>query len=182
MGIRKRMEKSDFHRFYEAHADRVYRFVLFRVGMNKETAEDLTSEIFMKALAHFANYDPKKSSTAWIMTIARNHVINHYRDKKETVDIEEVAAEIMGSDARADVMIEDEQRCLSAAMQELEPKDRQLIEWKYLQGYRYNDIAALVGKTAGAVRIEAHRAIKKLKALFKQRYEPGHTTTEEVAP
>ena len=181
MGIVQGMEKSDFRRFYETHADRVYRFVLFRVGMNKETAEDLTSEIFMKALAHYANYDPAKSSTAWIMTIARNHVINHYRDKKETIDIEDVAMDLSGSDGRIDMVAEDEQRCLADAMNELEPKDRQLIEWKYLQGYRYNDIAVLMGKTAGAARIEAHRAIQKLKALFKKRYEPGHTTTEEMA-
>lgn len=181
MGKKDGMEKSDFHRFYETHAERVYRFILFRVGMNRETAEDLTSEIFMKALAHFAHYDPKRSSTAWIMTIARNHLINHYRDKKETIDIEDVALELVGSDARVDVVIDDERRCLVDAMNQLDVKDRQLIEWKYLQGYRYNDIAELLGKSAGAARIEAHRAIKKLKGLFAKRYGHDNTTTEEIA-
>jgi len=55
--------------------------------VNKEIAEDLTSEIFLKALKNFATYNPDISQVAWIMTIARNHVINHWRDQKEVIDV-----------------------------------------------------------------------------------------------
>lgn len=173
------MQKTDFRRFYEHHVDRVYRFILFRVGLRKEVAEDLTSEIFIKALDHYADYDPEKSQSAWIMTIARNHLINHYRDKKEQIDIDDVAFELMGTDGRVDVAVTDDHRCLYEALDELEKEERQIIELKYLQGYPYGEIAHLISKTAGAARIEAHRAMKKLKEIFHKKYALSDQTIKK---
>ena len=166
-----RMQKADFKGFYEKHIDRVYRFVYFRVKNNTEVAEDLTSEIFTKALKAFAKYDPEKSETAWIMTIARNHLINHWRDQKEQIDIEDVKYHLEGSDARIDEVIEDDKRRLYVSLNELSRKNRELVELKYIQGYRYKEIGEVLGKTAGAVRVESHRAMKKLKTIMKK-YEP----------
>ena len=154
--------KSDFHGFYDTHFERVYRFVFFRVRMNKEIAEDITSEIFLKALKHYAGYDPKQSHTAWIMTIARNTVINHYRDTKATTDIDELAFMLPGLDGREEVTLEDDQWRLCQAMKKLKPKDRRVIELKYIEGYRYKEIAEILGKSAGAARIEAHRDRKSV--------------------
>lgn len=167
------MQKADFRRFYEHHVDRVFRFILFRVGQNREVAEDLTSEVFIKALNSFEKYDPDKSQTAWIMTIARNHLINHYRDKKEQIDIDDVAFELVGTDGRHETVVTDDRRCLYEALEHLDQHERRLIELKYLEGFRYQEIAGLIGKTAGAARIEAHRAMKKLKEIFNKKYEAG---------
>ncbi len=134
-------------------------------------AEDLTSEIFMKALGAFAHYDPKKSQTAWIMTIARNHVINHWRDKKDTVDVDEIAFTLEGTDGRAEEEKKDEARILNDALGSLPAKDRRLIEMKHVLGYRYKEMADALQKTAGAVRIETHRAMKKLKKILDPTYE-----------
>ncbi len=166
------MQKSDFRRFYEHHVDRVYRFILFRVGMRKEVAEDLTSEIFIKALDHYADYDPDKSQSAWIMTIARNHMINHYRYKKEEIDIDELDFGLPGEDGRETAVVTEDRRHLYESLQQLDPGERQVIELKYLQGYPYGEIAQLIKKTAGAARIEAHRAMKKLKSIFYKKYAP----------
>ncbi|TAL19526.1 sigma-70 family RNA polymerase sigma factor, partial [Patescibacteria group bacterium] len=72
------MNPEKFRKFYETHFNKIYRFVLFRVG-NRELAEDLVSEIFVKALKAFPSYDESRSRSSWIFTIARNHLINHYR-------------------------------------------------------------------------------------------------------
>src|ERR1700722_12006351 len=90
----------DFETFYGEHVDRVYRFVFFRSGQNRALAEDLTGEIFLKALEHFDSYNPALSKTAWIRTIARNHLINFWRDRKQTIPLE---AEEPEADANADV-------------------------------------------------------------------------------
>lgn len=173
------MHKADFKAFYDRHFDRVYRFVYFRVRNNEEVAQDLTSEIFIKALKHFAKYDPERSESAWIMTIARNHVINHYRDQKQHVDLEDVKYSLEGSDGRKDEVIEDDKRILCEAMNQLSAKDREMIELKHLQGYRFKEIAEIVGKSPGACRIDAHRAMKKLKQLLNNSYDiPGETTKE----
>ncbi|MCH8049449.1 RNA polymerase sigma factor [Patescibacteria group bacterium] len=175
------MRKSDFTRFYDKHIDHVYRFIFFRVNHNRDIAEDLTSEIFMKVLQNFHSYDPKRSQTAWVMTIARNHLINHYRDRKEVIDVDEISFKLEGSDGREDIERLDDQATLQKAMSELDAKDRQLIELKYLQGYRYKEIAGIIGKSAGAVRVEAHRAMKKLKAKLEGKYEGRQNTTGEAA-
>lgn len=157
------MNKTDFKRFYKKHVDAVYRFVFFRVGMNKEVAEDLTSEIFMKALRAFAAYDPKKSESAWIHTIARNHLKNHYRDQKKTEDLDDFQIGYDGVKAEEEI---DEIRELKGQLAKLEKKDRRLLEMKYVQGYKYREIAEILKKSTGAVRVEAHRALKKLKQLY----------------
>ncbi|HLC69484.1 MAG TPA: sigma factor, partial [Patescibacteria group bacterium] len=77
-------DKKRFQQFYEANFDKVFRFVLFRVKGNREKAEDLVSEIFMKALEHFEDYDETRGKSAWLMMIARNHVISSWRDERIT--------------------------------------------------------------------------------------------------
>jgi len=171
------MQKSDFKRFYHKHFDRVYRFVLFRVNMNKEVAEDLTSEIFMKALEHFASYDPERSQTAWIMTIARNRVMNHWRDSKNHVDIDDLVFCLEGSDGSQDAESRDDIKQVQKALRTLDPKDRQLIEMKHLLGYRYKEMQEVLGTKAATLRVETHRAMKKLKELLTSVYEDDHPTT-----
>ena len=81
--------KKEFEKFYNSHVDKVYRFVFFRVNCNKELAQDLVSEIFIKAMEHFVDYDENLSKSAWIMTISKNHLANYWRDKKPTSEIPE---------------------------------------------------------------------------------------------
>lgn len=157
------MHKTDFKRFYQKHVDRVYRFVYYRVSMNRDVAEDLTSEIFMKALKAYVSYDPEKSESAWIHTIARNHLKNYYRDQKHTDEIDD---NIFGFDGNVKEAEYDEIRELTGNLAKLEKKDREILEMKYIQGYKFKEIAGILGKTTGSVRVEAHRAIKKLKALY----------------
>jgi len=78
------MKKGSFEAFYNKNLDRIYRYVFFRVGRNRDVCEDLVSEIFMKALKHFEKYDPDISESAWIYRIAHNHLANHFRDTKQS--------------------------------------------------------------------------------------------------
>jgi len=158
---------GDFAKFYDQHMDAVYRFVYFRVSNNRALAEDLTADIFTSALAAFESFDPSRGEKAWIMTIARNKVINHWRDKKEAVDIEDIAFSLEGENGLDNVESADDIRHLREAMAQLKPHERALIEQKYLLGYRYKEIAKNLEKQPGAVRVETYRAMKKLKELMK---------------
>lgn len=160
---------ADFGKFYDKHIDAVYRFVYFRVGQRREVAEDLTSEIFISALDAFDRFDPAKGEKAWIMTIARNKLINYWRDKKEQVDIDDIAFTLVGEEGMETAERRESVSELRDAMKELKPPERVLIEKKYLLGYRYKEIATEFGKTAGSVRVETHRAMKKLKGLLKKK-------------
>ena len=157
----------DFARFYDDHFDAVYRYVSFRVSHNRAVAEDLTADIFVSALAAFETFDPNLGAKAWIMTIARNKVINHWRDKKVTVDVDDVAMSLVGEDGRQASEVSDDLRYLHAALQALKPEDRSLIEHKYLLGYRYHEMAKASGKHPSSLRVDTFRAMKKLKALMR---------------
>lgn len=158
------MNRKHFTKFYDANVKRIYRYVYFRVGRNRDVAEDLTSEIFMKALEHFEDYDPKISESAWIYRIAHNKVLNHWRDCKATVDVNDgaVEAEIGGIDHRERL---NEQMDIAALLAKLTPEERELVTLKYLSGYKYSIMGEVLGKSADAVKIATHRAMQKLKAL-----------------
>ncbi len=158
---------KNFAKFYDQHFDAVYRFVYFRVSQNRAVAEDLTADIFISALEAFQRFNPDLGAKAWIMTIARNKVINYWRDKKDAVDIDDLAFSLEGDSGQASVELADDLRHLTNALHKLRPQERNLIEQRYLLGYRYSEVAIELQKTVGAVRVETHRAIKKLKALLK---------------
>lgn len=157
---------ENFAKFYDKHVDSVYRFVYFRVGQKREVAEDLTSDVFMSALEAFDRFDPAKGEKSWIMTIARNKLINHWRDRKENTDIDDVAFSLIGENGTETAERREENGVLKEALDRLKPQERELVEKKYLLGYRYNEMAKAIGKQVGATRVETHRAMKKLKGLL----------------
>jgi RNA polymerase sigma-70 factor (ECF subfamily) len=155
--------KSDFSNFYQLNIDRIYRYVYFRVGKNKELTEDLVSEIFLKALKHFEKYDENRSKSAWLYTISRNHLANHFRDKKETIDIDEIAYSLTGIDGnkvieKNEVILEVEK-----ALATLSTKDCRLVTLKHLEGYSYLEMAEILNKSPESLKVATHRAVKKLK-------------------
>jgi RNA polymerase sigma-70 factor, ECF subfamily len=158
----------DFTVFYDLHFEAVYRFVSFRVSHNRAVAEDLTSEIFISALAAFEDYDPNQGAKAWIMTIARHKLINYWRDKKDQVDIDDVAFCLEGTNGQVQVEIADDIRNLQAALQQLTANERILIEKKYLLGYRYHELSQELAKPAASLRVDTYRAMKKLTALMRR--------------
>lgn len=160
-------EKLDFLAFYRAHVERIYKFVYFRVGSNKEMAEDLVQDIFLKAYEAYDRYDPDKSLSAWIFTIARNTVINHYAKRKADVTLEEIeSAPIVSADARQEVMMKDDERRLAEALNKLDPEEARLIRMKHLEGWPYEDLAEVFEKTPATLRVQASRAMKKLRSLI----------------
>lgn len=177
------MLKKDFTKFYNQHLDKIYRFVFFRVGGRKELAEDLTSEIFIKALEHFNDFDESKSRFAWLYTIAHNHLANHFRDasrrveisieekaEKTEIDVEEtiefLSPELL-VDGFKEILRRDAERELWAILSQLTEEKKQLVTFKYLLGYSYKEIAEILGMSEVAAKVAAHRALNELKAKIK---------------
>lgn len=162
------MDRRHFEAFYHTHADHVFRFVLFRVAQDRERAKDLTQEIFLKAYQAFESYDPERGARAWIFTIARNHVYNAYAAEKRTTTLddaeEHVALRIDYVDHHQSA---EDERALLKALDQLPEADADLIRQKYLEGWSFEELAKPLGKTAGALRIQAMRTLKRLQSLLK---------------
>lgn len=172
------MSKEHFAKFYQQYLDKIYRFVLFRIGGRRELAEDLTSEIFLKALEHFESYSEEKSKAAWIFTIARNHLANYFRDtaKRVEVSLEEVdenlhlevesqkeVKSILLDDGFEQLLKKDAERELWQALRMIEEEKRRFVTLKHLIGYNYKEIGEILEMSPGAVKVATHRAMKELK-------------------
>lgn len=167
-GYVREMKREAFEGFYHAYVQRVYRFVFYRVGGRVEVAQDLTQEIFLKALEAFDRYDPAKSQAAWIYTIARNHLINQHAKQRSQVDMEEVLdSALVSEDGRELFLQADEDRRLLEGMQALEMEEARLIQMKYLEGWGFDELSEVFGKTSGALRVQAGRALKKLRQKLR---------------
>ena len=167
------MGKADFRRFYETHLPKIYRFVFFRVGANRALAEDLTSEIFIKALEHFDTYDERRSKSSWIFTIARNHLSNHYRSAGRVVtdeDFESLPGAADDLEERFAAGEEEAQIIRGIAM--LRPKDAELIRMKYLNELSYEEMASVLGRDKGALKVATFRAMQQLREVMRP-YAPA---------
>ena len=161
------MVKKDFEKFYQNNFDKVYRFVFFRTNYNKMLAEDLVSEIFIKALEHFENFDKDRGQSAWIFTIAKNHLANYWRDQKPTESLPEEDGEIVDKiwlkKALDNKNLDNSKWQIYELLAKLEPEEREIVTFHYLFGYSYLEISKIVGKTEVAVKVTSHRALKKMK-------------------
>ncbi len=177
------MKKPSFETFYRQNIDRIFRYVFFRVGQNRDVAEDLVSEVFMKALKNFDKYDPKISQSAWIYRITQNHLANYFRDKKPAADIEDVKFFLIGERGEEEMVKQEEARIVEQGLDHLSREERMIVTMKYIEGYSYKEMAEILDRTADALKVASHRAVKKLRTLIlpKHAYVSNQKTTEETS-
>lgn len=157
-------DQETFARLYDAYAERIYRYVYFRVA-DQEQAEDITSQVFLKAWEKLHTYQAGESPfMAWLYRIAHNAVIDHYRTKKVSISLEEVnPVEVSYADAvdeRLDLQVKSQK--LREALQELTEEQQQVLILKFVGGLSTSEIAQQLGKRQGAVRALQMRALQGL--------------------
>lgn len=165
---------QDFEAWFREHQSAVYRYVRFRVA-TRETAEDVTSEVFMKALRSLHRYDPNRAMPrTWLLRIARNAVTDHLRSLKRrgslhvSLDrIPDLVADVPSQEERV-VREERIQRLLNGS-QTLRKADQEILSLRYGAGLDNGEIAEHLGISNNAVAVRLHRALKRLKAAVDSR-------------
>jgi RNA polymerase sigma-70 factor, ECF subfamily len=157
-------DQETFAHLYDAYVERIYRYVYFRVA-DQEQAEDITSQVFLKAWEKLYTYQAGESPfMAWLYRIAHNAVIDHYRTKKVSISLEEVnPVEVSYADAvdeRLDLQVKSQK--LREALQELTEEQQQVLILKFVGGLSTSEIAQQLGKRQGAVRALQMRALQGL--------------------
>ncbi len=167
---RKLMDLKHFPDFYRVNVQRIHRFIYFRVRGDTDVAEDLTQDVFLKAFAAFESYDPNISSSSWIFTIARNHVINYMQKQHPGTSLDEIENTIWDR-IPWDKKMESrhDQKRLMEALRQLPEQDREIVRLKHIEGWTFNEIAEKMGKNAGALRVQSHRALRALRKIMKQK-------------
>ena len=149
-----------FGRIYDMYVDRIYRHIYYRVG-NVADAEDLTQQVFLKAWQAIDRY--KKTASpflAWLMTISHNLVIDFYRTKKDKIYLDaEVTADAPTSSPERVAETRFDQQQLRRAILQLHGDQQQVIMMRFVEGFEFKEIASLLGKSEGAIRVILHRAL-----------------------
>jgi RNA polymerase sigma-70 factor (ECF subfamily) len=167
VGLAKSGDGEAFAQLYEAYFDRVYRFIFFRVT-DGQVAEDLASQVFLKAWQNLHRYHPRGPFLAWLYAIARNTVIDNYRTRKPTVSLDE-AAPLAAPDEHLDdrMELEFEMQALRAAVLKLTQEQQEVITLKFIAEYDTAQIARHMGKSEGAIRALQMRALQALARVMR---------------
>ena len=156
--------RDGFIDYYQQYKDKIFAYFLYRVNFNRTVAEDLTSEVFLKALDHFVSFDKAKSFQAWIFAIAHNHLVNHYRVAHREVELLENKA----SDLNEFKIIELNQEItkILELIQEMDDSDRDILLLRFVDQLSNTEIAELLGKDEGAIRTKMSRSLAKLRSML----------------
>lgn len=154
-----------FSKLYDIFIDPIYRYVYYRV--NSADAEDLVETVFLKVWENIRQYRPKKKSfSAWVFRIAHNLVVDYYRSAKDR-NFGELDIHIPDQD-RLHNPIKNVQNTLDnqnlkKAISKLKKPYRDLVVYKFINELSNKEIADILGKSEGSLRILQFRALKALK-------------------
>lgn len=152
-----------FSTLYTHYYPAIYRFILFRVS-NRDIAHDVAADVFLKLWTHVIERRRVTNFRALAYRIARNTVVDHYRATRSTISLDEVGAlEPITEDLGITVGGVLDREVVTHAVMALEPDDMELLMLFYAQGLRVKEIATVVNKREGAVRVQLHRIRKLLR-------------------
>ncbi len=164
-------DQEAFAQVYDVFVDPVYRYVYYRV--NKEDVEDVVENVFLKVWENLRKYRVKKnkSFSAWIFRIAHNLVVDYYRLAK-TRDFDELDETFVDDNRQHNPIRKTENTLdkdlLKKAMSGLKKRYQEIIIYKFINDLSNKEIAEIMKKSEGSLRIMQFRALKALKREFEE--------------
>ena len=156
-----------FGDLYERHISAIYRYIAFRIN-DRNDAHDMANEVFLKAWGALPGYKLSKTPfLGWLYRIAHNLVIDHYRSAQELEPLDD--RDIWEDDRPApesQVIQQSEVERLARAIRLLPDDQQHAVILRYVEGLSCGDVANILGRSAGSVRVMLHRALKSLAGLM----------------
>ena len=180
----KHKDTDAFAKMYDAYSESIYRFIYFKVPTT-EIAEDLTSEVFLKAWAYLTNKEKKNivHIRAFLYTTARNQVTDYYRKRSSAKD---VSLESMNAENQTDIATEELHLTfhtnpggsLQKYVRRLKEEYQEVILMRFVEELSIGEIAKSTNKTRGNVRVIIHRALKALRELVEEGQKKGQENAQ----
>lgn len=168
--LRMRLDSDHFRTLYDATFDAVYRYCYHRLG-DWNDAEDATSLVFANAFASLPNYRGELDDAAlrsWLFSIAHNVVANSVRYRRrhpvQPLENAQERADLSATPEEA-ALANESHRIVHELLAQLPIDQRRLVELR-LAGLKDAEIANIVGKSHGSVRVAQHRAVLRLRELL----------------
>jgi len=164
----QRQEPGAFDQLYQRYFDRIFRYIASKVG-NGTDAEDLTQQVFLKALEHVDSFNWQGVPfSCWLFRIAHNQVVDYVRKKNKERVLPLDEARVMSV---ADPVLLTEQKLrveqLNAACQQLTKLQHKVIYLRFIAELPSAEVAQLMGKSEGAIKALQHSALKKLHRILR---------------
>lgn len=148
---------------YDFYVKKIYNFIYFRTH-HKETAEDITSQVFMRALKAIESFKGDNGSfSSWLYAIARNSVIDYYRTQKSNLDINDVWGLEDKSDIVKDIDTKVALEKIQKYLLKLAPEQREVIIMRLWDQLSYKEISDITGKSEASLKMAFSRTIGKLR-------------------
>jgi|SRR3989344_1717846 len=167
--VQTKKDPEAYAKLYDLYVKRIYRFVFFKVSSEVE-AEDITSDVFLKAWNYLNANKEVKSFSGLLYRMARNAVIDLYRAKSNSTEVTMAEGSDYGDQGKwfLDTTTKLESNDLLEALKKLKHEYREIITLRYVEELDVKEIAEITGKGSVAVRVTLHRALKKLKEIVEK--------------
>jgi len=177
-------DEEKFLQFYDQYVEKIYRYIFFRIG-SEELAEDLTSDVFLKSWQYINQSSSPNPGTkkldnprAFFYQVARNLIADFHRQKeKSPISLDEITDKKIADKKDDPIEITAksmEMETVRTAIANLNGDYQEIIIWRYLDELEIKEIAEILNRSDGAVRVLLSRALNSLKRLLDE--IPGQGT------
>src|SRR5512146_748021 len=164
----KNGDAEAFGMLYDQYAEVIFRYVYSHLDSRLD-AEDLTEEIFLRAWRALPKYDERGLPfSAFLFRIARNSLIDYYRQRKIVSSIEDIELQSHEPGPEETVEVQIENRSLRETIAKLREDYRNVLIFRFLSGLSPEETAEVMQRSVGAVRVLQHRALSALKDLMER--------------
>jgi RNA polymerase sigma-70 factor (ECF subfamily) len=164
LALRVREDFDAFAELYRRYLHPLYRFVRSQVS-DDATAEDVTAQVFFKALSSASTFRNEGSYQSWLFRIAHNSIVSWRTSKSNGVIVLDQMPDSVDPEPSpvAKAITDEESTLVRKKVLALPPAQREVVALRYLQDFSIEEIAGVTRRTRGAVRILLHRARSRLR-------------------
>lgn len=152
---------------FDRYHKRLFNY-LVRMTVDRDTAEDLTQNVFVRMIRYRNSYKQGLKFQSWIYQVARNVFSDHYQatrnENRSTMDVERFSDEL--ADVNDSMRQEDQERLLIRSLAMLNDEQRELLVLTRFQHLKYEEVAQLLNTTVANIKVKVHRAIGKLRENY----------------
>jgi RNA polymerase sigma-70 factor (ECF subfamily) len=157
---------TEFKLLYQKWLKPIYRYFYFRLG-NTADAEDLTSQVFLKAYQDLPRYQNRGNFSGWLFTIAHSRVVDFYRKSGREVSLDAGPLVSLDPDPLTQAVESTQMRQVMDIMRSLPENEQELLRLRFAAELNYREIGQVVHRSEGAVRKSIVRLIERLQAQLE---------------
>ena len=152
---------------FDRYHKKIFNF-LARMTMDRDVAEDLTQNVFLRMIRYRNSYREGNRFESWIYQVARNIFSDHYQANKNKqlgfIDVEKMSDKVADHDEESQE--EEREKILHRSMALLTEEQRELLVLTRFQHMKYEEVAVIMETSVANIKVKVHRAIAKLREHY----------------